>query len=166
MAFLQLDSGYYAKPSSQVEFINKSLSGNHIVKFVTYYNSMYPYCQWNEEDYDYKELRKHWETPLKNNGVRFVFETGNGGLKRTKPLYQEKAVPEGQGIIFLGEGNMSSEKDRIQCPKDGEGVGKKEWFDNTGTQSHFWVIHISKTSVFTYATDGTRIVDSYKILET
>lgn len=168
MLFTVLDSGYYFPLKEQADYLKTRLKKkNYKYRFVTYFDSIYPYCQVKSKKYyDYNRLRNAWETQLLNGEVQYVWENGRGGFKRSKPL-QKGAVDTKNGIVYLGEGNFR--KTVRSCPtKDSKEkpVLNLDLFEKYGNQKHIWMLHVAKDLVFAYAIDDKKVIDSFRISDT
>ena len=58
---------------------------------------------------------KAWEGTFDQLKIKYAFENGRKGLKRTKKIFDKK-VNEERGIVYAGEGNMSTDKTNVKCP--------------------------------------------------
>lgn len=153
---LNLDSGYFQEPKSQLDFIKDNFKEDYLLKIPVYSEPIYPFCQESVRDYNFRATRKLWEPLFLENGVKFVFEGSSGGYKITKKLKEEKEDKD--GIIYVGEGKLGK-IDKL-CNVKKNHLLPEEIFDKTGDQTHFWILHLSKKLVYAFSTDGTRTFDN------
>lgn len=103
MSIVVLQAGFGKKiEGAQTEWLQKTLKARKKVPhvFPIFHQGLYPTIR--EGVAIQKEL---WAPLFEKYGVRVVFENHDHAYKRTHPIRDGKVVPDGEGVVYLGDGS-------------------------------------------------------------
>jgi len=157
MVHITLDSGYMLRyKGEQADFIQKiSKQYQDRVKMANFHVPMYPACYDNIYDVNLAEdSAKYWGPIFEENNFAGVFENHKHLYKKSFPLVGGVVQPEGEGVVYFGDGNWGIDPD--DCLKNGQKNG-----NNTGVlevasdMTHVWLINITQTYLTFFAINQT-----------
>ena len=150
---LSLDSGYMlsydGEQTTFIEDISKKFHDR--VKMVNFHVPMYPAC-FNALYDDPRTIdhpKQYWAPLFEKHKVASVFENHVHLYKKTFSLVNDKKVPDGEGVVYFGDGNWGISPN--SCQKDPNNLnttGHLEAYDNS---THVWIVEISPTKLSHFA---------------
>jgi len=154
---LTLDSGYMiGYDGVQEEFI-KNISEKYInrTKMANYHVPMHPTCFTPiiNNPQVRVDSKKYWAPLFEEYKFCSVFENHVHLYKKTFPLVDDIIQPEGQGVVYFGDGNWGispNECNGAENPYNATGL-LEAW----STVNHVWLINITQDVISHFAINST-----------
>ena len=132
-----LDSGHIASHQSQTTWLKSQMEADRDIpnRFAIYHVPLYPsHRVYNGQKSELGRL--HWEPLFSHYELTAAFENHDHTFKRTKKLMNGEVAPDGQGVLYLGDGCWGRNPRAIP-------IQKRWYLDKTISVMHFWQVDVS-----------------------
>jgi len=150
---LTLDSGYALKfEGEQEKFIDDiSLKFQDRVRMANFHVPMFPACFDNPSDFDMAiDAVKFWGPLFEEHNFASVFENHKHLYKKTFPIKGGLPNPDGDGVVYFGDGNWGITPDN--CLQNGQTNGNHTGaIEVYGDVNHVWILDINPENLTFYA---------------
>lgn len=151
-----LDSGHIASHQSQVSWLEDQMEADQAIpnRFAIYHVPLYPSHR-PYSGFQSEQGRLHWEPVFSHYGLTAAFENHDHTFKRSKKILNGQVAPEGQGVIYLGDGAWGRSPRTIPV--------QQPWYlDKSSSSQHFWLVDVSEEGNLYRAVDKDgRVFDVY-----
>ena len=154
---LSLDSGYMLSyDGEQTTFIKEISEKYHDkVKMANFHVPMYPACfsPLFDDPRTLEHPKKYWAPLFEKYKFSSIFENHVHLYKKTFPIVEDKIYPDGEGVVYFGDGNWGISPNSCQKdPKNLNATGHLEAYSNA---THVWIINVNQTYISHFAVNLT-----------